>query len=402
MPRLPRVYIKEAAYLITCRGEHNENIFQEKEDYKMFLDLIKKYQEQYGIKVFAFCLMPDHLHLLVEMEKNQPGADQQETLSFQNVSDFMQGLNNNYTKYFNGRYERKGHLFRERFKAAVIEKQSSLLKMTAYLHLNPQRLDPSIDLKDYPYSSYQMYLYNNSANEGELSFMRQAVNEALGLLNNRSYSEFVSELTPEEGNIIHKKLQRGGILGSEEFIKRVKVALEAYQASGEVQKYGIEDKKNSRLYFAVGSLFLILLASAGAVYFISIKRPQPAPLAFPPATAANKTVDKLEEFKSAEWQIKLTPLSGTGESADVLTFSEGKFVSAKLNAQGFPSTNYSVSLVDNKKIVWETIQSSPEGVVSWRGELEESRMTGIMSLRENDKAPQDFSFISIGQRRKIK
>jgi putative transposase len=399
MPRLPRVNIKEAAYLITCRGEHNENIFKEKGDYEMFLDLMKKYQEQYGIKIFAFCLMPDHLHLLVEMEKGPVGAPQEENVSFQNISDFMQGLNNNYTKYFNGRYERKGHLFRERFKSAVIEKQSSLLKMTAYLHLNPQRMGLSAETNDYPYSSYQMYLYNNSANDGELSFMRQAVNEALGLLNNRSYAEFISELTPEEGNIIHKKLQRGGVLGSEEFIKRVKAAVEAYQASGEVQKYGIEDKKESRLYFAVGSLFLVLLAGAGAVYFISIKRtPAPAPVIQPQAVLP----DILGDFRSTEWQIKLTPLSGTGESADVLTFADGKFVSAKFNSLGYPSTNYSAAIVDKKKIVWETIQSLPEGAVSWRGEIEEGKMTGIMSLREKDKAPQDLSFISIGQRRKIK
>ena len=76
----------------------------------MFLNLIEKYQEQYGIKVFAFCLMPDHLHLLVEMEKNAAQEKEEEFSSFQNISDFMQGLNNNYTKYFNSRYNRKGHL----------------------------------------------------------------------------------------------------------------------------------------------------------------------------------------------------------------------------------------------------------------------------------------------------
>jgi REP element-mobilizing transposase RayT len=397
MPRLPRIHIKEAVYLITCRGEHDESIFQEKEDYKMFLDLMKKYQEQYGIKIFAFCLMPDHLHLLVEMEKTAENAQKEESASFQNISDFMQGLNNNYTKYFNGRYNRKGHLFRERFKSALIEKESSLLKMTAYLHLNPQRLNEKQDAKEYPYSSYQMYLYDNSANETDLGFMRQAVNEALGLLNNKSYAEFVSELTPEEGHIIHKKLQRGGILGSEEFIKRVKDAVEAYQVSGETQKYGIEDKKSSRLYFAVGSLFLIFLAGAGAVYFISIKRTPPAvTVAQPPAKPS-----LLDDFKSTEWQVKLSPLTGTGESADVLTFAAGKFVSAKFNSMGYPSTNYTVSLVNNKNIVWETIQSCALGTVSWRGEIADGKMTGIMSLREEGKAPQDFSFISFGQRRKI-
>lgn len=195
----------------------------------MFLDLIKRYQEQYGIKVFAFCLLPDHLHLLVEMEKDVNSQSQEENTSFQNISDFMQGLNNNYTKYFNGRYDRKGHLFRERFKSALIEKDTSLLKMTAYLHLNPQRLDSAQEAKDYPYSSYQMYLYNNSASEQDLTFMRASIQEALSLLNNKSYAEFVQDMSSEEGQIIHKKLQRGGILGSEDFIKEVRNQIQAYQ-----------------------------------------------------------------------------------------------------------------------------------------------------------------------------
>jgi REP element-mobilizing transposase RayT len=368
----------------------------------MFLDLMKKYQEQYNIKIFAFCLMHDHLHLLVEMEKNTESEEKQDSGGFANISDFMQGLNNNYTKYFNGRYDRKGHLFRERFKSALIEKESSLLKMTAYLHLNPQRLNEKIDAKVYPYSSYQMYLYNNSANEVDLSFMREAVNEALGLLSNKSYAEFVSELTPEEGHIIHKKLQRGGILGSEEFIKRVKDAVEAYQASGQMQKYEIEDKKNFRLYFAVGSLFLILLAGATGVYFISIKRQAATVSALKNQIAAvPKPIDPVEEFKFNEWQVKLAPIAGQGESADVLSFADGKFTSAKLQALGYSNSNYSVSMVDNKKIVWETVQNSPVGSASWHGEIEDGKMTGIMSLRQSEKEVQDFSFISIGQRRKI-
>jgi REP element-mobilizing transposase RayT len=362
----------------------------------MFLDLMKKYQEQYGIKIFAFCLMPDHLHLLVEMEKNAVAEEKEGIGSFQNISDFMQGLNNNYTKYFNGRYNRKGHLFRERFKSALIEKESSLLKMTAYLHLNPQRLNEQVDAKEYPYSSYQMYLYNNSASEDDLGFMRQAVNEALGLLNNKSYAEFIAELTPEEGHIIHKKLQRGGILGSEEFIKRVKEAVEAYQVSGEMQKYEIEDKKNSRLYFAVGSLVLILLAGAGSVYVISINRAKTQTVIAPPVI---KPPEPLERLKFTEWHIQLTPLAGTGDSEDVITFEDNKFFSAKMNSLGLPYSNYSVSIHEGNTIVWETIQSDALGSASWRGELRDNKMTGMLSLQETGKDPQAFSFTSINSRR---
>ena len=54
MPRLPRIYVKGVLYYITCRGVHRERIFRQEGDYKMFLDLLQKYQQQYGIKMFSY------------------------------------------------------------------------------------------------------------------------------------------------------------------------------------------------------------------------------------------------------------------------------------------------------------------------------------------------------------
>jgi hypothetical protein len=71
-----------------------------------------------------------------------------------------------------------------------------------------------------------------------------------------------------------------------------------------------------------------------------------------------------------------------------------------MNSLGYPSSNYSVSVEDNNKIVWETMQTSDTGVVSWRGEIEQDKMTGIFSLREKGKSPQDFAFVSVAHKRK--
>ncbi len=395
---MPRLYIKEAAYFITCRGEHNENIFQEKEDYKMFLDLIKKYQEQYGIKVFAFCLMPDHLHLLVEMEKDANSQSQEENTSFQNISDFMQGLNNNYTKYFNGRYDRKGHLFRERFKSALIEKDTSLLKMTAYLHLNPQRLNSAQEAKDYPYSSYQMYLYNNSASEQDLSFMRASIQEALSLLNNKSYAEFVQDMSPEEGQIIHKKLQRGGILGSEDFIREVRTQIQAYQKELINRQAEAQPKKSYRIFVVTASAALVFVVGLSGTYFYFARRNLPLPQNKGQFVA--QAVLSSEDLKSTEWELKLIPVAGGEETADVIGFKAGKFSSAKLNLSGYSLSNYSVSVTDNGTITWETMQTSAGGTASWHGEIEQGKMRGILSLRRERHETQDFSFISIGYRRR--
>ncbi|MCX7927453.1 MAG: transposase [Candidatus Omnitrophica bacterium] len=415
MPRLPRIYIKEAVQFITCRGEHNETLFKDKEDYNMFLELMRKYQEQFGIKVFAFCLMPDHLHLLVEIEKPIPESNSSQDVferdsdlaipqRSQAISDFMHALNNNYTKYYNSRYQRKGHLFRERFKSALIEKSTSLLKMTAYLHLNPQRSGLTNDATTYPYSSYQMYLYDQIATSQDLSFMRQAVSEALSLLNNRNYSDFIKELTPEEGQIIHKKLQRGGILGSEDFIRKVKEAIAAYEKQGQVQKLEIEDKKNARLYLTVGAVVIILLAGTSGIFFIALRRPSQAPVSsqnLPTQQSISETqpIDPIAALRFSEWEIELIPFAGTGQSRDIITFYDNKFFSAKMNSLGLPYSNYSVTQKEDGVVVWETMQSDETGSASWHGEIKEGKMSGILNLQETGKEPQVFSFTSINSRR---
>jgi len=397
MPRLPRIYLKDALYFITSRAEHNENIFKDEGDYTMFLELLKKYQEQYGIKIFAFCLIPEHFHLLIELEKelSKNAAVQNNT---QEISDFMRDLNNNYTKYYNGRYGRKGHLFRERYKAALIEKEPYLLKMTAYIHLNPEKVNLAQDAKDYPYSSYQYYLYNDLAEKKGMGFMKAAVDEALNLLGNANYAEFVRGVSNEDGEYIHKKLQRGGILGSEEFAKRVKSEVEAYQAAGEGQKVEFAGRNSSKMYFLYGGMFIILMAGLGGLYFISVKAKVNNAQKVP---AVSIETENLSEFRSSEWQVKMMSTGSKEETADVLSFVDGKFISAKMNELGYSSSNYSITVEDNNKIIWETMQTGPDGsVVSWRGEIEEGKMNGIVSLRQTGKAPQDFSFISLKHRRR--
>ncbi len=235
MPRLPRIYIKGALYYVTCRSESNQEIFKDEGDYQMFLELLKKYKEQYGIKIFAYSLMPNHLHLLIEMAK-EIKPQEGEAVKSQEISDFMHNLNNSYTKYFNGRYQRKGHLFRERFKAAIVEKQGQLLNLTAYVHLNPEKLNMVIEAKDYPHSSYSLYLYNKDLTKTKGLDLSQEIAEVTSLLQNKDYAEFVSGMTDNVRSLLHKSLQRGGVLGSEEFIKQVKSQIADYKTKADSQE----------------------------------------------------------------------------------------------------------------------------------------------------------------------
>jgi len=406
MPRLPRIYIENAIYFVTCRAEHNEHIFKDKQDYDMFLELLNKYQEQYGIKIFAYCLMPDHLHLLLEMEKPAKDITPQTNRSAE-MSDFMRGLNNNYTKYFNSRYVRKGHLFRERFKSAMVEKDSYLLKMTAYLHLNPETLNLTSNAREYPYSSYQLYLNDDRMGQSGPGFMKAAMEEALGLLKNQGYADFVSGLSVDEREFIHKRINRGGVLGSEDFVSRVRSEVQAYQAQVPAQKYEVNGRKNYRLFFVTAGAILIVTAASGGIYLLSVKKD---------LSETNKQIKKLEtmtkeadrsesqkrenriseELRSAQWEVRLVPVSGGKEDSDTLSFRNGKFLSLKLISLGFNDSNYSQTIESDGKLTWETMQSVSGGIASWRGEMENGKLRGTLSLRQDGKEPQDFSFVSTG------
>lgn len=367
----------------------------------MFLELLKKYQQQYGIKLLSYVLLPDHLHLLLEMT----GEGEQ-------ISGFMHDLNNSYTKYFNGRYERKGHLFQGRFKAAVVEKVSNLTKLTAYMHLNPQRLNLISDAKEYQYSSYGDYLSPGRKTHFDLEL---AINEVLSLLRDRGYAEFVKEFSREEGYKLHKKLQRGGIVGSDEFVKKVKEEIDSYQsityagAGGKQPRY--------RLFILTATFLVVLVAGIGGVYFYFIAKEKGMP-----EDAQQMVVGamrRIEELNGTEWEIRLTPTTQGEQRADTISFTQGKFVSAKLNTLEYTPSNYSLTIEDSGKITWETMQTSPDGTASWRGEIEQGKMRGILSLRskevprspersegsevegrQKDTQPQDFSFMSIRYRRK--
>ncbi len=380
MPRLPRLYIKDVLYYVTCRAVLNEQIFRASEDYAMFLELIQKYKQQYGVRLYAYALMPDHVHMLIETEE---------------VSDFMHNLNNTYTKSFNSRYERKGHLFRERFKAALIERQPNLLKMTAYIHLNPQRVNVAVNAADYRYSSYPAYLNPQAVSTGPQ--MNSEIDEVLKMLNDNNYAGLVAGMTEDEGRLVHKRIHRGGVLGSEQFAKMVKSQIQAYERQGrqQGQKVEADTRRYKILAITTGFIVLLIVGAAGAALYY-VKRNANTLIGESKAAAA---FTRPQDINGTEWQVKLVPVSGGAELVDNLIFKSGKFTSARLYAQGYPDSNFSSSIQDGR-LTWETMQSAGASSISWRGEIASEQMTGVVSLREDGQEPQDFSFSSVTYRRR--
>ncbi len=149
MPRKPRIEYNGAFYHVIARGNQKQRIFKDAADFQKYLLLLTVYKNRTGCRVYAYVLMNNHVHLLVE-SKDIP------------LSKFMQGLNQTYTMYFNRRYRTVGHLFQGRYKAILCDRDAYLLGLVKYIHQNPLRARIAERLDVYPWSSHQAYTGKNN------------------------------------------------------------------------------------------------------------------------------------------------------------------------------------------------------------------------------------------------
>ncbi len=145
MPRPLRIDYPGALHHIFSRGNKKEDIFNDVIDREKFLRFLSKNQERYGCKIYAYCLMDNHFHLLVETG-DAP------------ISNFMQQLLTSYVQYFNKRWDRVGHLLQGRYKSVLVDKDAYLLTLVRYIHLNPVNALLVGNPKDYEWSSHLEYL----------------------------------------------------------------------------------------------------------------------------------------------------------------------------------------------------------------------------------------------------
>jgi len=136
---------------ITQRAAGKEPLFLEDSDYLFMLGLIKEISHQLSIKMYAFCLMPNHVHLLFSPQED-------------NLYDVMRDLFSRYAMKFNRKYERKGHLFGGPYRQAVCLDDGYLLAASLYIHLNPVKAGLTKNPQNYRWSSCGLY-YNDNAPE---------------------------------------------------------------------------------------------------------------------------------------------------------------------------------------------------------------------------------------------
>ena len=143
MPRKARLDIADTIYHITCRGDRREPIYRDEVDRRNWLRILGEVCKQHRWRVYAFCQMGNHYHLVAK--------PLQATLSIG-----MHSLNSGYTQRFNARHMESGHVFQGRFHSEVVHRQAHLLELMRYVVLNPIRAGMVATPAGWPWSSYWM------------------------------------------------------------------------------------------------------------------------------------------------------------------------------------------------------------------------------------------------------
>ena len=144
MSRKLRMHFSDAMYHVMLRGNYRQSIFNDDTDRMQFYTLIEKAIHKFNCKVHLFCLMTNHVHLVVEV-KCVP------------LWKIIQSISSGYASFINKRNNRSGHLFQGRYLAKIIQDEKYLLELCYYIHYNPIKAYMISDIDHYPWSSHQSY-----------------------------------------------------------------------------------------------------------------------------------------------------------------------------------------------------------------------------------------------------
>ncbi len=207
MARPIRIQYPGAFYHIMTRGNERSNIFKGIEDYQNFLLVFFDVIKRYNWICYAYCLMPNHYHLLIKTNEA-------------NLSLGMRQLNGIYTQNFNIRYKRIGHLFHGRFKSILVEEENYKNELIRYIALNPIKSKLVDNIEDWRWNSCLEILGKTQKtgciNTKEiLSYFDENEDKA-----KKIFIDYLKNKVENEEKI--NDLKGGIILGSNKFIEKIK------------------------------------------------------------------------------------------------------------------------------------------------------------------------------------
>ena len=212
MARALRIEYEGAFYHVTSRGNERKKIFTTRRDYEKFKEYVSEAKKRFGFVLHCYVLMSNHYHMLIETPNK-------------NLQIIMHHINSSYSTYTNTKRKRCGHLFQGRYKAIIVDKDSYLIELSRYIHLNPVRAKIVERPEDYPYSSYNCYI--SGLEEQIVSRSNILGYFPGGILKAQSrYKAFVEGVLGEDMESPLRNVYGGGILGDEDFVNEVLANIE--------------------------------------------------------------------------------------------------------------------------------------------------------------------------------
>lgn len=208
MARPLRIEFKGAWYHVMNRGAGRKTVFRNDQQRAYFLSLLAQVSERFNAEFHAYCLMPNHYHLMLRTPEG-------------NLQRIMRHVNGLYTQYFNRMENSDGQLFRGRYKATLVDADSYALQLSAYIHRNPiDGKKPLVGaLEDYAWSSYPAYLGNVETP----AWLRTGFVLSLAATKDQQarYQTFVEQEPPNELNRFYSAKKQSPVLGDDAFKQKV-------------------------------------------------------------------------------------------------------------------------------------------------------------------------------------
>ena len=179
MPRQARRKCESGVYHVMMRGINRQDIFEDEEDTQKFLDLLLSYKQICGYEIYAYCLMGNHLHIVLREGEEELGT-------------IFKRIGAAYVYYYNIKYRRKGHLFQDRFKSEPIYDDAHLAAVIRYVHMNPVKAEIVNAPEEYQLSSYRAYLqWDEQFDRGGAAFVDCGY--ILGIYGKKEFQRFTLE-----------------------------------------------------------------------------------------------------------------------------------------------------------------------------------------------------------------
>ena len=182
MPRKARQKAESGIYHVMLRGIDRQLIFEDSEDYLRFLDIVQECRERCNFKLYAYCLMGNHVHLLLKVQND-------------GLETIFKRIGGRYVYYYNVKYQRIGHLFQDRFKSEPVDDDAYFLTVLRYIHQNPVKAKLCSRVEDYPFSSFAEYLHESTFVDTEFALSMIDPSE-FARFNNTPNSDTCMELVP--------------------------------------------------------------------------------------------------------------------------------------------------------------------------------------------------------------